>query len=300
MAGTVKRSITQALYLTERGWQYLFGWRQYGIGRHDLVLDVGSGGHPFIRADILCDRFLLDNAERQSQEPVLIDRPFVVADASRLPFRDQAFDFSHSSHLLEHLDDPQQHLRELQRVSRRGVIITPYEAWERIYPIDAHRWVVNCPDATLMLTEKSARAYDPVIGEVFHHSLEAYGLQYFLSYFRHVFEVRYRWDSRIQFTIAPLAPGTAPIKAAAGFHEAPGLDSGDGYGPRTATKRFKSVASRVARRLCSTHGRVDVWSLLVCPGCHGELCRDGRDIRCESCGRRYELFRNEVPILLVA
>lgn len=299
MAGIFKGTITQTLYLTERGWQYVIGWRQYGIGRRDLVLDVGSGGHPFIRADILCDRFLFDNAERQRQEPAIIDRPFVVADATRLPFRDRAFDFSYSSHLLEHLDEPSQHLQELQRVSRRGVIITPSEAWERIYPIDAHRWVVNHVDSTLALREKPSRAFDPVVADIFHNRLEPYGLhglQYFLSYFRHVFEVHYRWDAHIRFAVERLPAGTGPVRAAAG------LDSPSEQAPPngTAVTGFKATASRMVRRCCSAHYRLDLWSLLVCPACRGELSRTAHDVRCDACARRYQLYQGRIPILVVA
>ena len=42
---------------------YAFDWRKLGISRGDLVLEVGSGGHPFARSDVLCDMFLEDNAE---------------------------------------------------------------------------------------------------------------------------------------------------------------------------------------------------------------------------------------------
>lgn len=296
MARRLKRTITQTLYLTERGWQYLLGWRQYGIRRQDLVLDVGSGGHPFIRADVLCDRFLLDSAERQGQEPAVLDRPLVVADAGRLPFRDGAFDFSYTSHLLEHVDDPEQHLRELQRVSRRGVIITPSEAWERIYPIDAHRWVVNRVDSALSLREKPAPAFDPVIGNVFHHRLERYGLQYFLSYFRDVFEVEYRWETTIRFAVERLPPGMGVSRHAASLGEAAGVDW-----PRSesAARGFKRVASQMVRRLCSAHSRVNLWSLLVCPACRGALSRTDEDVRCPACDRRYELYRNRIPVLLV-
>ena len=45
---------------------------------------------------------------------------WVVGDAHRLPFADQCFEEVASSHLLEHLDDPLQALREMRRVLREG------------------------------------------------------------------------------------------------------------------------------------------------------------------------------------
>lgn len=52
----------------------------------------------------------------------------LVGDAQNLPFQDQAFDASFSSHVLEHCQDPMKALQEMFRVSRRMVqIIVPLE-----------------------------------------------------------------------------------------------------------------------------------------------------------------------------
>jgi len=266
-----------------------------GIGRQDLVLDVGSGGHPFGRADVLCDKFLFDNIERQGQEALVIDRPLVVADATRLPFRDGAFGFSRTSHLLEHLDEPEQHLQELQRVSRRGIIITPSEAWERLYPISSHRWVVNAIDSKLVLREKPRPVFDEEVSKIFHGRLERYGLAYFLDYFRDVFEVHYRWDGTIDFSVERLPAGelgrlsgkTTVEQAIA--PEAP---------PETTKRTLKKLASKVTRRLCSSHYGLNIWSLVVCPHCRGSLERSVDDCRCASCQRVYRIHR-DIPILIV-
>jgi ubiquinone/menaquinone biosynthesis C-methylase UbiE len=54
---------------------------------------------------------------------------FVVGDAERLPFPDQAFDYCYVHDGLHHLDEPEKALGELARLARRGVIITePAEA----------------------------------------------------------------------------------------------------------------------------------------------------------------------------
>jgi SAM-dependent methyltransferase len=292
----LKREITRALHVIDRSWAQLFDWTRMGIGRRDLVLDVGSGGHPFGRADVLCDKFLFDNIERQGQESLVVDRPLVVADATKLPFRDGAFDFSRTSHLLEHLDEPEQHLAELQRVSRRGIIITPSEAWERLYPISSHRWVVNEIDSKLTLREKPRPIFDEDVGRIFH-SLERYGLSYFLDYFRNVFEVHYRWDGAINFSVERLPEGqlnrlsgkTDAAAAAAPASEAP---------PESTKRSLKMLASKVTRRLCSSHYGLDIWSLVVCPQCRGSLERGANDCRCAGCHRTYRIQR-DIPILLL-
>jgi len=70
-----------------------------------LVLEIGSGDNPNPLSNVLVDRFLgADNRERGGD--LVVDRPFVVADAHHLPFRDGAFAYAICSHILEHMDDP--------------------------------------------------------------------------------------------------------------------------------------------------------------------------------------------------
>ena len=293
MRSPLRRELTRALYMVDRGWEQLVGWRALGIRRRDLVLDVGSGGHPFIRADVLCDKFLLDHSQRQGGESLVVDRPLVIADATRLPFRDRTFDFSRSSHLLEHLDDPAAHLRELQRVSRRGVVITPSAAWERLYPIAAHRWLITLAGGRLRVAARPEPVTDEAVARLFHGGLDRYGLSYFWNYFRDVFEVHYRWRETIEFEIAPGGPGPGhpagpePMDAPAGeVVDAPGK------------RRLKLLASRVVRRLCSAHYGADLWSLVVCPACHGPLDRRGETVQCGQCARTYGLHDGRIPVLL--
>jgi ubiquinone/menaquinone biosynthesis C-methylase UbiE len=58
------------------------------------------------------------------------ETPFIVADITRLPFRDQAFDVAGCFEVLEHLPKPEQALSELLRVSRRAVVLSvPHEPY---------------------------------------------------------------------------------------------------------------------------------------------------------------------------
>ncbi|HVP15671.1 MAG TPA: class I SAM-dependent methyltransferase, partial [Terriglobales bacterium] len=94
-----------------------------------LVLDVGSGDGPAPAADVLCDRFVADDAERVA--PLRLDRPFVSGDLEHLPFRDGAFDFVYCSHVLEHTADPARAIGELERVARAGYVEVPAEYLEK-------------------------------------------------------------------------------------------------------------------------------------------------------------------------
>jgi len=63
---------------------------------------------------------------------------FVPADGLNMPFRDQAYDFVHSSAVLEHvgsLENQVRFVRECARVARRGLFLTTPNRW---FPIDYH------------------------------------------------------------------------------------------------------------------------------------------------------------------
>ena len=54
---------------------------QLPVAGSGLVLDVGSGGKPYPRSDVLLDR--LTGAEHRCGVPMMIDRPTVFGDAKK-------------------------------------------------------------------------------------------------------------------------------------------------------------------------------------------------------------------------
>jgi SAM-dependent methyltransferase len=63
---------------------------------------------------------------------------FVRVDGRNLPFRDEAFDYVHSSAVLEHVGNGGQQcrfLREAWRVSRKGIFVTTPNRW---FPVEFH------------------------------------------------------------------------------------------------------------------------------------------------------------------
>ena len=117
-----------------------------------LVLDVGSGGNPYPRANVLLDAYE-DTIERYNL-PLIKDRPMVFGLAERMPFRDKVFDFVVASHVLEHSSDPEAFLSELMRVSKAGYIETPDGFFERINPFRFHRLEVFDKDNQLLVIKK--------------------------------------------------------------------------------------------------------------------------------------------------
>jgi ubiquinone/menaquinone biosynthesis C-methylase UbiE len=71
---------------------------------------------------------LVDNRSYEGRDDTL---PFVLADATQLPFSDQQFDVCLLSTILHHADDPDRALLEAMRVSKGALIVVEdvYETW---------------------------------------------------------------------------------------------------------------------------------------------------------------------------
>ena len=178
-----------------------------------LVLEIGSGDNPNPRSNVLVDRYLgADNRERGGN--LVVDRPFVVADAHHLPFKDGAFAYSICSHILEHMDDPQQFARELMRVSEGGYIQSPSEIAERLFHWSFHRWYVNRVGDTLVLHPKEP---DEPFGELFDYMYEynpAY--TFFQRSMPDLFWVEREWHGDLKVEVRDSSP--LPLSDPAALH----------------------------------------------------------------------------------
>jgi glycosyltransferase involved in cell wall biosynthesis len=136
-------------------------WRA-GWSRHLLeikedwqVLDIGSGHNPHSRADVLVDSEAGESMHR-SGKPAHIDwqRPFIIADACFLPFKDKVFDYTFALHIAEHMDHPDLFCKELLRVGKRGYIETPSKLAENLLGEPFHKYFVYKKGRTLVFERK--------------------------------------------------------------------------------------------------------------------------------------------------
>jgi SAM-dependent methyltransferase len=108
------------------------------------VADLGSGHNPHARADILVDKYLLDNAERSGAPVVLLSgKSFVIGDGCAMPFKDKAFDFVICSHVIEHIAKVDDFCSELNRVAAGGYLECPSKLAELLRHAPNHRWYVS-------------------------------------------------------------------------------------------------------------------------------------------------------------
>jgi hypothetical protein len=114
------------------------------------VLDVGSGNNPVNIATHLLDLHPEDNTERggQLELPAGIEE-FKEGSIENIPYPEKYFDFVHASHVIEHVDHPEQAIAEVMRTGRTAYLETPASMieYERFgadnYPgWHFHKWFV--------------------------------------------------------------------------------------------------------------------------------------------------------------
>jgi len=197
-------------YIKYRLREFVYGGSKIKIPRNALVLEVASGGKPYWRSNILVDKFIVDNSERDEGETgAIIDRDFVVADVTRLPFADKAFDFVIARHVLEHLPAPESFFKELQRVGKAGYIETPSSLAENLYGWPFHIWEVDVKDAGLTLVPKQ-KDINKQLKKLTKFFDADKNLAEFSREHRNVFYTGYYWENFIKYKVQ--YPQAAVIK----------------------------------------------------------------------------------------
>lgn len=187
-------------------WTYQNEVMKWDIAETDLVLDVGSGGYPFQRANHLADKFPEETTHRV--EPMVLDgRTFFEVDIERLPFEDGAYDFVFCSHVMEHLDNPGQAMRELSRVGKRGYLEVPTRLSDVMFNFtrlrNHHRWHSIRLGNTLCLIEWNESERRELGNEFFEALQSAYTnpFQDFFERNRDLFFTSFPWEGQIDFLV---------------------------------------------------------------------------------------------------
>jgi len=102
------------------------------------ILDVGSGFNPRLIADVLVNNTAIYDGKKSVIEK---DR-YYTANIENLPFKDKYFDIVITNHVLEHVRNPDIAFRELNRVAKKVLIITPSSLRECKGTDDDHYWFV--------------------------------------------------------------------------------------------------------------------------------------------------------------
>ena len=81
------------------------------------VLDIGCGYRAHPKATVIADVQDLSNYYKE--------RKFIKINEKKFPFKDKEFDFVIASHVIEHVEDFEFFIKELERVSSKGYIELP-------------------------------------------------------------------------------------------------------------------------------------------------------------------------------
>ena len=136
----------------------VLGWSRTKVelDRDAVVLDVGAGAWPNDAATIACDRSLDEDIHRTGRA-TKVDHPFVICDATALPFRDGSIDFVIASHIAEHIDEPEDFCRELSRAAKAGYIETPSPLADYLLDEEYHQWRVGGSGSEIRFARKAPK-----------------------------------------------------------------------------------------------------------------------------------------------
>lgn len=257
------------------------------ISNADLVLEVGSGGNPYPRANVLLDAY--EETRERHWEALVHDRPTVLSFGENLPFKDKSFDYVIAAHVLEHTPYPEKFLAELQRVAKAGYIETPDAFMERINPYKDHRLEVTVRDKGLVIRKKPAWIYDADLVELYEKRAKSIITRETIPQHATEFHVRYFWQNHINYSIVnPEVDATWQ----------PPLSSFDTPSQKMGIKTRLRLSILNLIRIWFSQGRrnanLDILPLMRCPKCHSENLerRSATEIACKGCGAPYKIDRN--------
>lgn len=254
-----------------------------------LVLEVGSGGNPYARANVLLDAYEITRERHWA--PLIADRPTVLGLVENLPFRNGAFDFVIASHVLEHSSDPERFLIELQRVAKAGYIEVPDAFMERVNPYRDHKLEITVRDEKLIIRKKRAWIDDPAVVELYEDRVKPFMTTELIPSHPFEFHVRYYWRGKIDFIVINPADDSSWK-----FNE----NSTSVEFPPTFKSKIKDSVLRILRSILTQNSRnekIDLTDIVRCPACYGETLMRSNDLyRCTKCAVQYKI-QNNIPHL---
>ena len=122
------------------------------------ILDIGCGYRPNKYATVISDIQDFSNLYK--------DKDFVKIKDKKLPFKDKEFDFVIASHVIEHVEDFEFFISELERISSRGYIELPTRLGDNLVfenKKDHIWWFVFDDDNNQLIASKKNQLLEPFI-----------------------------------------------------------------------------------------------------------------------------------------
>ena len=152
------------------------------------ILDIGCGYRANKNATIIADIQDLSNYYE--------DKKFIKINGKNLPFKDKEFDFVIASHVIEHVEDFEFFMKELERISTKGYIELPSRLGDNLIfeNKNDHIWWFAYDDVnSQIIASKRNQLIDPFMtvsmGKLFE------------EIFRESFVLELAWEEKIEYKI---------------------------------------------------------------------------------------------------
>ena len=152
------------------------------------ILDIGCGYKAHKNATVIADIKDFSNFYK--------NKKFVQIKEKKLPFRDKEFDFVIASHVIEHVDDFEFFIKELERISSKGYIELPTRLGDNLVfeNRDDHIWWFCYDDTTnKLVASKKNQLIDPFITVSMAKLFE--------KTFRESLVIELAWEEKIEYTV---------------------------------------------------------------------------------------------------
>ena len=152
------------------------------------ILDIGCGYRANKYATVIADIQDFSNFYKE--------RKFVKIKEKRLPFKDKEFDFVIASHVIEHVEDFEFFLKELERISSKGYIELPTRLGDNLVfeNKNDHIWWFTFDDINnFIIASKKNQLIEPFV--------TVSTAKRFEETFRESFVIELIWENKIEYKI---------------------------------------------------------------------------------------------------
>jgi len=152
------------------------------------ILDIGCGYNANKLANVICDI--------QDLSDYYKDKKFIRLINKKLPFKDNEFDFVIASHVLEHVDDVEFFIKELERISKKGYIELPTMLEDNLVFENKkdHLWHMDFDDVeNKLLISKKIQYFEPI--------LSVSSIKKLYTIFRTSLVLELLWEGSIEYRI---------------------------------------------------------------------------------------------------
>ena len=152
------------------------------------IIDIGCGYSPNKNASVIADI--------QDLSDFYEDKNFIKISGKKLPFKDREFDFVIASHVIEHVEDFEFFVKELERISLRGYLELPTRLADNLVfeNRNDHIWWFTYDDVNnQIIASKRNQLVDPLITVSMSKLFE--------KIFRESFVLELAWEEKIDYKI---------------------------------------------------------------------------------------------------